>query len=97
MSYRWKDTRASVDLLAGSGLRTTINTPNDATVPFHKQVNLGLMQRFTVPVLGAFDARFDIINLLNETYIIRNGEGVGVFAPQFGPHRAFYAGLWKEF
>jgi outer membrane receptor protein involved in Fe transport len=97
VSYRWKDTRASVDLLAGSGLRTTVNTPNDQTVPLHTQVNLGLQQRFTLPVLGAFQARFDVINLLNSTYIIRNGEGVGVFAPQFGPRRAYYGGLVKEF
>jgi outer membrane receptor protein involved in Fe transport len=97
VAYRWKDTRASVDLVAGSGLRTTVNTPNDNHVQFYEQVNLSLVQRFTLPYLGAFQARFDVINLLDQNYFIRNGDGVGVFAPQFGPRRAFYAGLKKEF
>jgi len=42
-------------------------------------------------------ARFDIMNLWDERYEIRSGTGLGVFAPQFGPRRAFYGGLQKEF
>ena len=43
------------------------------------------------------EARFDVFNLWDEQYIIRNGTGLGVFAQQFGPRRAFYGGLKKEF
>jgi len=97
VSYQWKRTRFSVDMLAGSGLRTTVNTPNDSTVPAFQQVNLGITQGFTLGPLGGFEARFDIINVANKNYVIRNGEGIGVFATQFGPPRGFFGGLKKVF
>ena len=41
--------------------------------------------------------RFDVINLLDTVYPIRNGTGIGVFAPQFGPRRGFFLGVSKSF
>jgi outer membrane receptor protein involved in Fe transport len=38
--------------------------------------------------------RFDVINVFDKVYQIRDGIGVG--APQFGPRRGFFAGLSKE-
>jgi outer membrane receptor protein involved in Fe transport len=93
----WNTTRLSVDMLAGSGLRRTVRHPNDATVPPYEQVNLGLSHRFTLPAIGQMQARFDVINVLDNNYVIRNGTGVGVFARQFGPPRGFFGGLRKEF
>ena len=84
-------------MLAGSGLRRTARRPNDATVPPYEQVNLGLSHRFTLPAIGRMQARFDVINVLDNNYVIRNGTGVGVFARQFGPPRGFFGGLRKEF
>jgi outer membrane receptor protein involved in Fe transport len=43
------------------------------------------------------EARFDVINLLGQDYVLRNGTGVGIFATQFGPPRGFFGGLKKEF
>jgi outer membrane receptor for ferrienterochelin and colicins len=40
-------------------------------------------------------ARFDIINAFDEIYEIRNGTGVGVGAPQYGPRRGLFVGLAK--
>jgi outer membrane receptor protein involved in Fe transport len=40
--------------------------------------------------------RFDIINALDKTYQIRNGTGVGVGAPQYGPRRGFFFGVAKS-
>ncbi|HXJ77905.1 MAG TPA: TonB-dependent receptor [Candidatus Methylomirabilis sp.] len=97
VSYLWKQTRFSVDMLAGSGLRATVNTPNDSTVPAYQQVNLGITQQFKLGPLGGFEARFDIINVANNNYLIRNGTGIGVFTTQFGPPRGFFAGLKKIF
>jgi outer membrane receptor protein involved in Fe transport len=91
------NTRFSVDFLAGSGLRRTVVHPNDASVSPYQQANLGIQQKFTLPAFGKMTARFDIINLWDEKYEIRSGTGLGVFAPQFGPRRAFYGGLQKEF
>jgi outer membrane receptor protein involved in Fe transport len=41
--------------------------------------------------------RLDVINLFDNVYQIRNGSGVGVFAPQFGPRRGLFVGLTKQF
>ena len=41
--------------------------------------------------------RFDIINLFDTVYQIRSGSGIGVFAPQYGPRRGFFAGVSKKF
>jgi outer membrane receptor protein involved in Fe transport len=96
-SYLWEDTRFSVNLIAGSGLRAGGDHPNGHALPSYEQVNLGVSQNFAAPTVGAFEARFDIINAFDEVYKIRDGTGVGVGAPQFGPRRAFFAGLKKQF
>ena len=40
--------------------------------------------------------RFDVVNLLDDVYAIRNGSGIGVFAPQFGPRRGYYMGISQK-
>ena len=98
VAYRVSEkTRVSLSMLAASGLRRTVNTPNDESVPSYQQLNLGITHRFKLAALGEFEARFDIINLLDRTYVIRDGSGVGVFSPQFGPPRGFFGGLKKLF
>ena len=99
MSYLWLGTRYSVDILAGTGLRTTRSDGpiNGGTVPSYEQVNLGVSHRFENAPGGPITLRADIINLLDETYLLRSQTGVGVFANAFGPRRTFYAGITKEF
>jgi outer membrane receptor protein involved in Fe transport len=98
VSYLWQGTRFSADVLAGSGLRSSANgTPNGSSLPSYEQVNLGVSHLFDVPRAGRVEARFDVINVLDEIYAIRSGTGIGVGAPQFGPRRAFLGGLRKEF
>jgi len=41
--------------------------------------------------------RLDVINVLDETYLIRSNTGVGIAGPQYGPRRSIFAGLTKEF
>ncbi|MFI4988200.1 MAG: TonB-dependent receptor [Alphaproteobacteria bacterium] len=96
-SYFWQSYRFSTDLLFGTGLRRTVVTPNDGTVPAYWQVNLGISRKFEAASLGKFELRLDAVNLFDEVYKIRDGTGVGVGAPQFGPRRAFFAGLRKFF
>jgi hypothetical protein len=91
------NTRFSLDFLAGSGLRRTVVHPNDSAVPPYQQANISIQQGFTLPAVGKMTARFDVINLWDEKYKLRDGTGLGVFAAQFGPRRAFYGGLQKEF
>jgi outer membrane receptor protein involved in Fe transport len=40
--------------------------------------------------------RFDVVNLFDSVYEIRDGSGIGVFAPQFGPRRGFYVGISQK-
>ncbi|HVJ51741.1 MAG TPA: TonB-dependent receptor [Aliidongia sp.] len=96
-AYQLDQTRFSADLLYGTGLRADSTTPNGASLPNYTQVNLGVSQKFEAPGAGAMEVRFDIINLFDEQYEIRDGTGVGVGAPQFGPRRGFFAGVTKYF
>ncbi len=95
MSYRIGSTLLSADALYGSGLRNGF--ANTQHLPGYTQVNLGLLQNLNLPGIGKLDARFALINAFDKTYQIRDGSGIGVGAPQFGPRRALYAGISKAF
>ena len=51
---------------------------------------------FHITDSSTFTARLDVINALDRKYEIRDGTGVGVGAPQFGPRRGFFVGLSKS-
>jgi len=101
-SYLWNGTRFSVDAIFGSGLRadgvnpdgTTV--PNGATVPAYSQINLGVSHEFAVAGYKPLTVRFDVVNLFDSVYQIRDGSGIGVFAPQYGPRRGFFVGLSQK-
>ncbi len=95
-SYLWQETRFSADLLFGSGLRASTNTPNDTHLPYYTQVNTGVSHAFHIAGAGTLTARADVINVFDREYQIRNGTGVGVGAPQFGPRRGYFFGLSKS-
>src|SRR5262249_34098311 len=98
-SYLWHDhTRFSADLIYGSGLRTDADgVPNGGHVPGYTQINVGMSHEFDAGYQKPTTLRFDVINLFDEVYQIRNGEGIGVFAPQYGPRRTFLAGITQKF
>jgi outer membrane receptor protein involved in Fe transport len=106
-SYDWRHTRFSADLLFGSGLRADLvlpdgmHIPNGAHLPYYRQVNLGVSHAFTSWGLGSKGdyptLRFDITNVFDTVYEIRNGTGVGVGAPQFGPRRGVFVGMSVPF
>ncbi len=95
-NYRWGGSTIGFDVLYGSGLRATIVNPNDAELPAYTQVNASVSHQFDLSG-GPLTVRFDVINLFDESYEIRDGTGVGVGAPQFGPRRGFFVGLSKTF
>jgi outer membrane receptor protein involved in Fe transport len=86
----------SADVLYGSGLRKDGVTPNGNHVPDYTQINLGVSRSFDILGAKGLTARFDVINLFDEKYEIRDGSGIGVGAPQFGPRRGFFFGLSKS-
>jgi outer membrane receptor protein involved in Fe transport len=101
-SYIVGHTRLSADFLVGSGLRADLalpggsSIPNGAHLPYYTQVNLGANHVFHLSGAGTLTARFDVINVLDKRYEIRDGTGVGVGAPQFGPRRGLFFGLSKS-
>ena len=72
--------------------------PNGDELPGYWQVNATLQHRFDQAFLnGPLDVRLDVVNLFDAKYEIRNGTGVGVGAPQWGPRRGVFVGLSKTF
>ena len=106
----WLDgTKLSATMIYGSGLRTDggpvvapdgtiIATPNGGHVPAYTQVNLGLSHEFkdTGWDPKPFTIRFDVVNVFDTVYEIRDGAGIGVFAPQFGPRRGYFVGFTQK-
>ena len=90
-------TKVSADMLYGSGLRTTVVTPNDLSLPGYAVVNASLVQKIPIGLGKGTQVRFDVINLFDNSYQIRDGSGVGVGAPQFGQRRTFLLGLAQKF
>lgn len=94
-SYLWNGTRFSADLIYGSGLRSGF--ANTGTLPFYTQVNMGVSHDFITPAsTKPLTVRFDVVNVFDSIYEIRDGSGIGVFAPQFGPRRGFFVGLSQK-
>lgn len=95
-SYRWHDTSFSASMIYGSGLRSGF--ANIGSLPSYTQVNLGVSHDFyLVSATKPTTVRFDAVNLFDSVYEIRDGSGIGVFAPQYGPRRGFYVGLAQKF
>ena len=96
-------TRLGFDGLYGSGLRRDqdlpdgSSVPNGAHVPSYLTFNLTAAHHFDLPYAGHVDVRFDVINVANKIYEIRDGTGVGVGAPQYGAARGFFGGITKSF
>jgi outer membrane receptor protein involved in Fe transport len=94
-SYFWRGTRYSADAIYGSGLRTSFaNT--DSLGPYFT-MNLAAVHRFNTQLLGKLDARVALLNLFDREYELRDGTGIGVGPPAFGPRRAIYTGISKVF
>jgi len=109
VSYLHEGTRVSADFLMGSGLRADLelppgqtngyggdDVPNGTHLPYYTQVNTGISHVFDISNAGTLTARFDVINVFDKIYEIRNGTGVGVGAPQFGARRGFFFGVSKS-
>lgn len=99
VSYRWSKVRLLADALYGSGMRSTPGggTPNSDHLPSYVQVNAGVARDFDGTTFGKLEGRFSIVNVFDRVYEIRDGTGVGVGAPQFGPRRSIFVTIKKDF
>jgi outer membrane receptor protein involved in Fe transport len=93
-SYLWQGTRFSASMVYGSGLRSGFaNT--DHVAPY-ATANIGISHEIAVPGEKPITVRFDVVNVFDTIYELRDGSGIGVFAPQFGMRRGFFAGISKK-
>jgi outer membrane receptor protein involved in Fe transport len=94
-SYLWEGTRFSASMIYGSGLRSGF--VNSDHVPSYTQVNMGISHDFNIVAVNKpTTLRFDVVNVFDKIYEIRDGSGIGVFAPQFGPRRGFFVGITQK-
>ncbi len=90
-----ESTKVGVNYLFGTGLRRGF--ANTAHLPAYFQLNLAVVHTFDLERFGKIETRLALINALDRTYELRDGTGVGVGAPQFGPRRGLYLGVTKNF
>jgi outer membrane receptor protein involved in Fe transport len=100
-SYRWWDTTLTADLIYGSGLRAGDLAdgvvPNSLHTTPYAVVNTGIAHDFKWSTdAKPLTVRFDVVNLFDQIYELRDGSGIGVFAPQFGARRGYYAGISQK-
>jgi outer membrane receptor protein involved in Fe transport len=93
--YRWNGYLFTANLIYGSGLRSGF--ANQDHTPPYVTVNAGMAKE----IKWASDAKpitlcFDVVNLFDKIYELRDGSGIGVFAPQFGARRGFFAGVSQK-
>ena len=94
-SYLWEGTRFSASMIYGSGLRSGF--ANTDHVPSYTQIDLGVSHDFNIVAQNKpTTLRFDIVNVFNAIYEIRDGSGIGVFAPQFAPSRGVFFGITQK-
>jgi outer membrane receptor protein involved in Fe transport len=98
INYALNDsTRVGADYLFGSGLRKDGEVPNGASLPAYFQLNLNLSHDFALDRFGKLHTQLAVLNVLDRTYELRDGSGIGVGAPQFGPRRGVYLSVQKDF
>ena len=94
-SYRWNGTLFTSDMIYGSGLRSGF--ANMDSNPPYVVVNVGASREFQwSPDVKPVTLRFDIVNLFDKVYELRNGTGIGVFAPQYGARRGYFMGISQK-
>jgi outer membrane receptor protein involved in Fe transport len=98
-SYRMGSYQLNGDLLYGSGMRATPvgGVPNGASLPDYTVVNLSLVHTWKEPSGSDIEGRIALLNLFDKVYLLRDGTGIGVGAPQYGPRRTFYVSMTTHF
>ena len=97
--YHFGDSQVSTDVLYGSGLRMTPDggAPNSGSLPAYTTVNFAYTHEWKNTGYGDLEGRLSLVNAFDHSYLLRDGSGVGVGAPQFGTRRTVYAGLSLAF
>lgn len=92
--------RPSFDFLYGDGLRgddPIRMIPNGGKQKSYVQVNFGIAQQLGDDPEKSLTLRLDLVNVFDNTYLLRDGSGVGAGQPEYGPRRAVFLGVRKAF
>jgi len=90
-SYELSGFLLTADGIWGSGYRRGF--ANTGELPPILQFNAGIVRSIRLPGIGNVEARVNMLNVFDHTYQIRNGTGIGVFSPAYGPRRALYGAI----
>jgi outer membrane receptor protein involved in Fe transport len=90
-SYKLWGNLLTADGIWASGYRRGF--ANTGELPPILQFNAAVVRNFRMPGIGNVEGRISLINVFDHTYQIRNGSGIGVFSPTYGPRRTLYAGI----
>jgi hypothetical protein len=90
-SYQLWGYLLTADAIWASGYRRGF--ANSGELPPILQFNAAVVHSFRMPGIGNVEGRVSLINVFDHTYQIRNGSGIGVFSPTYGPRRTLYAGI----
>jgi outer membrane receptor protein involved in Fe transport len=90
-SYKLWGNLLTADAIWASGYRRGF--ANTGELPPILQFNAAVVRNFRMPGIGNVEGRISLINVFDHTYQIRNGSGIGVFSPTYGPRRTLYAGI----
>lgn len=91
ITYKWQRWLFSIDGLYGSGLRSGFANTDELGENF--QIDLAADKGWEVPNLGVVHTRVVLVNATDNINELRNGTGVGIFAPGYGPRRTVYGGI----
>ena len=99
VTYSFARSTLGADVLFGSGLRNTPDggIPNSTALPHYTVVNSTFTHTWKYASKGSVEGRLAVLNLFDKSYLLRDGTGVGVGAPQYGLRRTFYAGVTTTF
>lgn len=99
VSYRFGANRVSTDMLFGTGMRATPDggAPNSASLADYTVFNAGYTHTWQYGNKGEVEGRLAVLNIFDHSYLLRDGTGIGVGAPQYGARRTFYSGVTVKF
>jgi outer membrane receptor protein involved in Fe transport len=87
---------ATFSRMASSWTRVTNSPITQKNHPYETS-NISLQRRIQITEKTALKIRFDVVNILDKIYELRDGSGIGVGAPQFGQRRGFYGTISYDF
>jgi outer membrane receptor protein involved in Fe transport len=91
ITYKWRQWLFSMTGAYGSGLRAGFANTEELGENF--QIDLALEKGWQVPNLGDVKTRVVLVNATDNINELRNGTGIGIFEPGYGPRRTVYGGI----